>query len=105
MTSLPNFAQLTQFPGTPVKDIFTTVADNLLALLDKLLAINPLNRCTASEALQMPYFSNAPAPTPGPHLPWGNSNSAVLQEPHLKLPAKRKLKDVKTSRLAKRLIF
>ena len=46
----------------------------------------------------MPYFSNAPAPTPGPQLPRGNGNSAVLQEPHLKLPAKRKLQDVENSK-------
>lgn len=53
------------FPGTPLKHVFTAASDDLLMLAEKLLAMYPHNRCTATEALKMEYFSNKPAPTVG----------------------------------------
>jgi len=41
---------------TPLNQIFTAATDDLLYLLEKLLALNPNERCTAAQALQMPYF-------------------------------------------------
>lgn len=66
---LPDYIQFKSFPGTPLRHIFTAAPDDLLQLTEKLLAIYPLNRCTCTEALKMPYFSNKPAPTVGSKLP------------------------------------
>lgn len=69
MSGLPDYVQFRTFPGTPFRHIFTAAGDDLLELVGKLLAINPLSRCTCSVALQMAYFSNRPPPTEGPNLP------------------------------------
>ena len=49
MKNLPDFIQFKSFPGTPLKDIFTAANDDLLYLLDKLLQLDPLKRCSATE--------------------------------------------------------
>ena len=41
----------------------------------------------------MPYFSNKPAPTPGPQLPMPGTAPAVLREAELKPNLKRKMLD------------
>nr|CAD7200126.1 unnamed protein product [Timema douglasi] len=56
VTSLPDFIQFKQFPGTPLRHIFTAASDDLLELLGSLLAIVPLHRCSCQQALKMPYF-------------------------------------------------
>ena len=43
-----------------------------------------------SQALKMPYFSNKPGPTPGHLLPRLSTEPGVIQEPDLKIGAKRK---------------
>ncbi len=45
------------------------------------------------QALQMPYFSNKPPPTPGHLLPRPGAAAPVLKEPELKPSLKRKLND------------
>ena len=45
------------------------------------------------QALQMAYFSNKPAPSPGHLLPRPGFNAAVIKEPELRPNLKRKLKD------------
>lgn len=89
--ALPDFIQFKIFPGTPLRHIFTAAGDDLISLLESLLALYPMARCTTSEALQMSYFSNKPAPTPGEKLPMpGNLKEKVVEErPSLK----RKLVD------------
>lgn len=56
MKELPDFIQFKPLVGTPFRDIFTAATNDLLELLSKLLAMCPLDRCTATEALQMEYF-------------------------------------------------
>lgn len=69
MSSLPDYVQFRTFPGTPFRHIFTAAGDDLLDVIGKMLALNPLSRCSCGEALRMPYFSNRPPPTEGPSLP------------------------------------
>ena len=73
MTGLADYIRFKPFPGTPLRDIFTAAGNDLLQLLEQLLAINPLDRCTCEQALQLPYFSNKPNPTPGLNLPMPTS--------------------------------
>lgn len=77
MPALPDYVQFRSFPGTPFRHIFTAAGDDLLDVISRMLAINPLKRCTCAEALQMPYFANKPPPTEGPSLPLP---AAVLQK-------------------------
>ena len=49
MKELPDYIQFKQFPGTPLNDIFTAAGDDLLDVLGKMLSVNPLNRCTATQ--------------------------------------------------------
>ncbi|XP_076767005.1 cyclin-dependent kinase 7 [Xylocopa sonorina] len=103
MTELPDFIQFKPFPGTPLKHIFTAAGDDLLDLIASLLNVNPLERCTCDQALQMPYFSNKPAPTSGPRLPLPTS---VKRQPEEKPNLKRKLlESMDGASLAKRLQF
>lgn len=82
---LPDFMQFKPMVGTPLRHIFTAASVDLLELLDSLLARHPLSRCTCTEALQMPYFSNKPAPTVGPKLPMPSSfNKDKDDKPSLK---------------------
>nr|CAD7574762.1 unnamed protein product [Timema californicum] len=60
VTTLPDFIQFKQFPGTPLRHIFTAASDDLLELLGSLLAIVPLHRCSCQQALKMPYFRWGP---------------------------------------------
>lgn len=72
---LPDYMQFKVFPGTPLRHIFTAAPDDLLLLAEKLLALYPMARCTCTEALNMEYFANKPAPTIGPKLPMPHSIS------------------------------
>ncbi|XP_067009353.1 cyclin-dependent kinase 7 [Anabrus simplex] len=104
MNSLPDFIQFKSFPGTPLKHIFTAAGDDLLELIEKLLSIYPLARCTCEEALQMPYFSNKPYPSPGNQLPLPSSIRGLLGDS--KATLKRKLLDNEEgASQPKRLVF
>jgi cyclin-dependent kinase 7 len=102
--TLPDFIQFKMFPGTPLRHIFTAAGDDLLQLAEKLLAMYPLNRCTCTEALKMPYFSNKPAPTPGPKLPMPSSFTQKMadEKPSLK---RKLLESLEGGTLPKRLQF
>lgn len=103
MKSLPDFMQFKVFPGTPLQHIFTAASDDLLALLESCLTMNPMKRCTCTEALKMPYFSSKPAPTAGPKLPLPSS---LVQKPEEKPNLKRKLlENADGAILPKRLQF
>lgn len=69
MTSLPNFVEYSPCPGTPLKQIFTAASDDAIDLLSKMFAFNPGERITAAQALNHPYFSKDPPPTPPEKLP------------------------------------
>lgn len=103
MKTLPDYMQFKVFPGMPLAHIFTAATDELLALLESLLAMNPLSRCSCSEALQMPYFSSKPAPTPGLKLPLPSSlMQKVDEKPNLK---RKLLENSEGAILPKRLQF
>uniref|UniRef100_A0A2P2I2K8 Cyclin-dependent kinase 7 n=1 Tax=Hirondellea gigas TaxID=1518452 RepID=A0A2P2I2K8_9CRUS len=69
MDKLPDYVVFKPLEGSAMTDLFPAAKDDLIALLEGLLSINPLKRVTCTQALKMPYFSNGPAPTPGPLLP------------------------------------
>lgn len=97
ISQLPDYIQFKIFPGTPMKHVFTAASDDLLMLAEKLLAMYPHNRCTATEALKMEYFSNKPAPTIGHRLPMpvsncSNNNDDEEHKPSINL--KRKLEAI-----------
>ncbi len=100
-TLLPDFVRFKSFPPTPFGDIFTAAGDDLVALLSRLLALDPNRRCEASQALQMEYFSNAPFPTPGPKLPMPTGLANEILNPN----RKRRHEGIAESGLAKRLVF
>ena len=104
-----DFVQFKTYPATPLGDIFTAAGHDLLELMSKMLSLDPNMRCTCSEALQMKYFSNRPAPTPGPNLPMPNSLSnkdSGLSDFEIVPGSKRKLREgIEGSGLAKKLVF
>src|SRR5699024_3472470 len=67
VTKLPDFVAFHSLEAVPFENIFTAVKDDMIKVLKAMLVLNPCSRCTCSQALQMPYFSNDPLPTP-PHL-------------------------------------
>lgn len=91
MKQLPDYIQFKMFPAIPLASIFTAAGNDLLMLAERLLAMYPLARCTASEALKMPYFSNKPAPTPGDKLPLPSTLAQKVADERPSL--KRKLLD------------
>lgn len=104
LTSLQDYIQFKPMPSQPLRNIFSAAGDDLLDLISSLLMVNPLARCTCEQALKMAYFSNKPAPTPGPQLPVPTSLNGRKQEERPSL--KRKLLDaVEGGSLAKKLIF
>ncbi|SPP88843.1 blast:Cyclin-dependent kinase 7 [Drosophila guanche] len=66
---LHDYLQFRHFTGTPLQNIFTAADNDLIHLMRRLFAMNPLRRVSCREALSMPYFGNKPAPTVGPKLP------------------------------------
>ncbi len=50
-------------------NLFTAASPDALDLLRQLLALNPMKRATAKEALAHPYFTNDPLPTPINKMP------------------------------------
>lgn len=75
VTSLPDFVAYKDCESIPFENIFTAVKDDMIQLLKAMIVLNPANRCTCSQALQMPYFSNDPAPTPPQLLPQPNGGN------------------------------
>eukprot|EP01113_Clastostelium_recurvatum_P041161 TRINITY_DN6497_c0_g1_i1.p1 TRINITY_DN6497_c0_g1~~TRINITY_DN6497_c0_g1_i1.p1 ORF type:complete len:341 (+),score=42.17 TRINITY_DN6497_c0_g1_i1:25-1047(+) len=69
MSSLPDYVPFHHFPPTPYKALFSAAPDDALDLLSLLLSYDPQKRPSATEALNHPYFSNSPAPTPTADLP------------------------------------
>ena len=82
---------------------------DLIDMMSKMLSLDPNKRSKCSEALQMPFFSNRPAPTPGPNLPMPNSLSNKepgLSDLDVASGSKRKIREgIESSGLAKKLVF
>lgn len=53
----------------------------MIKVLKSMIILNPVNRCTCSQALQMAYFNNDPVPTP-PHLLPQPQPKAEIELPH-----------------------
>ena len=51
-------------PAIPFDEIFTAAPRDAISLLRSLLTLDPNMRFTARQALDHPYFSNNPPPTP-----------------------------------------
>eukprot|EP00878_Enallax_costatus_P030464 GHUV01033169.1.p1 GENE.GHUV01033169.1~~GHUV01033169.1.p1 ORF type:complete len:315 (+),score=86.77 GHUV01033169.1:287-1231(+) len=67
--NLPHYVAFQPTTPAPLRQQFPGASDDALDLLAKMVALDPNRRPTATEALQHPYFSNAPAPTPPGKLP------------------------------------
>lgn len=53
---LPDYVIFKPMEGCPMKELFPAAKDDLIALLEALLAVNPMKRANCSEALLLPYF-------------------------------------------------
>lgn len=106
VSTLPHFVQFKPMPAIPFRDIFTAAGDDLIQVLEKMLALNPLKRCTCKEALKMSYFSNRPAPTPCTQLPMPSGNTVFATEEYTpNTSLKRKIGEADSVGLAKKLMF
>lgn len=103
LKTLSDYIEFKPFTPIPLKNIFTAAGDDLLDILEGLLVLNPIKRKECSECLQMPFFSNKPAPTVGSKLPLPqNIRKTKDDKPSLK----RKLLDAaEGGTLSKRLFF
>jgi cyclin-dependent kinase 7 len=103
LTSLPDYIQFKWHPGTPLHDVFTAAGDDLLKLLSLLFKLNPLERCDATTALKLPYFSNKPYPSTGKSLPLPSNIAAAKKE--MERPGLKRKMDNESNGLAKKLVF
>ena len=69
MAQLPSFVRFQPMEKPRLRDTFTGAGDDVLDLLQQLLAFDPAQRLTAAQALRHPYFVNAPRPTAPERLP------------------------------------
>jgi len=107
---LPDYVQFKEYVATPFQDIFTAASSDLIQVLSKTLALDPMKRATCTQALQLPYFRNKPAPATGTSLPLpssiSNKNDQQSNAGNQAGRNKRKfLEDAETSGLAKKLVF
>ncbi|KAK5642733.1 hypothetical protein RI129_008901 [Pyrocoelia pectoralis] len=102
--TLSDYVEFKPYPPVPLKNIFIAAGDDLLDVLGALLVLNPLKRKNCSEALQMPFFSNKPAPTVSNKLPLPQSIKKIkdLERPSLK---RKLLNSAEGGNLSKRLFF
>lgn len=102
--SLSDYVEFKSCSPVPLKNIFIAAGDDLLDVLEGLLSLNPLARKSCTDALNMPYFGNKPAPTINSKLPLPQN---IKKQKDLEKPSlKRKLLDgVEGGTLTKRLMF
>lgn len=105
VSTLPHFVQFKPMPAIPFRDIFTASSDDLIEVLEKMLALNPLKRCTCKEALKMSYFSNRPAPTPCSQLPLPTGNTVLLADEYTPNVSTKRKSDNDSVNIAKKLMF
>ncbi|XP_064624742.1 cyclin-dependent kinase 7-like [Lineus longissimus] len=102
MTKLPDYIKFKEQSSQPLDQIFTAAGKDLIAFLESMLCLDPIRRCTATEALKMPYFGNKPPPTPGHLLPKPYKAPEPQPQP---VSLKRKLLEESDSACAKKLMF
>lgn len=105
VSTLPHFVQFKPMPAIPFRDIFTASSDDLIEVLEKMLALNPLKRCTCKEALKMPYFSNRPAPTQCSQLPLPTGNTIMVTDEYTPNISTKRKSDNDSVNIAKKLMF
>lgn len=105
VSTLPHFVQFKPMPAIPFRDIFTASSDDLIEVLEKMLALNPLKRCTCKDALKMPYFSNRPAPTPCSQLPLPTGNTVFVTDEYTPNVSTKRKSDNDSVNIAKKLMF
>lgn len=69
MKELPDYVPFPPQARPPLRSIFTAASDDALDLLDRMLALNPVKRISAKEALKHVYFKSLPHPTEPEKLP------------------------------------
>ena len=79
ISSLPDFIQFKQQPGTPLRDIFTAAGDDLLDLMGSLLMLCPLKRFDATTALK---YSAPFSCTPITHLVLSGPPTSLTNRHH-----------------------
>ena len=73
VSKLPDYIEYKEMSSIPFNDIFTAASDNFIYFLQWCLMLDPVKRCTASQALKSAYCKNSPAPTSGGNLPMPKS--------------------------------
>lgn len=70
VTELPDYVEFNDITeGQPLSEKFSALQQDALDVLGSMLRLCPAERCNATEALAMPYFTNEPYPTPPEMLP------------------------------------
>lgn len=69
LSKLPDYTPFKEYPRTPFTSLFSAATPDTLDFIEKLLLYDPCKRLSAQQALEHPYFSNLPRPTPSGELP------------------------------------
>lgn len=70
VTELPDFVEFNDVSiGQPFSEKFSALQQDAIDILEKMLKLSPNERCTCTEALNMPYFTTEPYPTSPEFLP------------------------------------
>ncbi|XP_065175216.1 cyclin-dependent kinase 7-like isoform X2 [Sycon ciliatum] len=101
LSALPDYVPFKAQVPIPLAQIFTAADAEALSMLSSMLCLNPVKRCTCSEALKMPFFSSRPYPTKGPLLPLP-SGSAVKNEEELVSRGVKRKRDEETDGFVKK---
>lgn len=79
VSKLPDYIKFKATPEISFSEIFTAASDDFTQLMKWCLVLDPIKRCTATQALKSLYFKSAPAPTLNINLPMPKSKK-VRQE-------------------------
>lgn len=77
LTDFPDYVQIKQMRGIPLKSVFTAASDSLIELIYQCLRFDPLQRWTASQALNSYYFQSMPYACDDMDLPLPASSKNV----------------------------
>eukprot|EP01137_Pigoraptor_chileana_P034307 Opistho-2@26656 len=69
LTKLPDYVAYRSFPASSFRAMFSGASAEACELIGRMLKFYPPSRCTATDALQHPYFSTEPFPTAPEALP------------------------------------